>query len=221
MNKYRTDDNSHSIREQIRRADRQILINEADIRDLETMIRDLMSENERKMLILDDKNETEGILRYLLQHRCRHDLISRCAEHILNGRFAMHDLLRIFGTGIYTEASCLLSRAYDDVKSITETDCLSCPDPDTNKLVQDPEVQRLFSEYEQLIRQFDQKAEKHEILRYLVTDRYRNELIFLCTRYMLVEDLPVNDLKGMFGPDICAEAFMLYQDLRERWVRET
>ncbi len=225
MNNYQTEENSQDIPVEIlkliRHADRQIRINESEISDLETMIKELTYETEYKMLVLDDKDETEGILRYLLQHRCRHDLTSRCAGLILENRLPMSDLLRIFGPGIYAEAASLLDQAYKDCQNNDEINCFSCPDPDDNVLVQDPEVIRLFCEYERIIRFLDRKSEKQELLRYLVRDRYRNELVCLCTGYMLVESLPVNDIKGMFGPDICAEAFILLQDLREKWISET
>ena len=87
--------------------------------------------------------------------------------------------------------------------------------------VQDPEVYRLFAEYEQIMHELDQKAETQEILRYLIRDRYRSSLKCLCVKYILAEGLSVNDLKGMFGPDICAEAFLLYQKLQEQWLSET
>ena len=225
LNKYHTADNDHDIPagipEQIRRADRQILMNESDTKYLERMIRELISENEHMTGCLNEKDETECILRYLLNHRYRHDLTNRCAELILKGRYTISDLLRIFGHSIYAEAADLLDRAYSRHSSITETDTLSCPDPEDNVLTDDPEVHRLFSEYEQIMYFLDRKAEKQEVLRYLIRSRYRNELICLCTEYMLVEGLQVNDLKGMFGPDICSEAFILLQDLRDQWLTET
>lgn len=225
MNKYQTEENDQNIPAEIpkliRHAERQIRINEAEIRDLETMIKKLISETEHRMLILDNKDDTEGILGYLLQYRCRHDLVSRCACLILENRYQMRDLLRIFGSVIFTEAAVLLDQAYKSYQNNDETNGFSCPGPDDNVLVQDPEVIGLFCEYERIMRFLDRKAEKHELLRHLVRDRYRNELVCLCTRYMLVESLPVNDLKGMFGPDICAEAFILLQDMREKWTSET
>ena len=222
MNRYPTTDHKNELlTEMIERADRQLRINEADIKALQTMIADMIYENERVIGVLDQNDRTEGICRHLLQYQYRHDLINKCACMIMDGRFAAADLIRIFPHSIYTEAARLLEKAYTANKDESASDGISPPGSDESVFVQDPEVYRLFAEYEQIMHELDQKAETQEILRYLIRDRYRSSLKCLCVKYILAEGLSVNDLKGMFGPDICAEAFLLYQKLQEQWLSET
>ena len=222
MNKHQTSNYENKVlKETLERADTQIRVNETDIQDLHSMITDMIAENERMISVLDQNDRTEGICRHLLQYQYRHDLINKCACMIMDGRFAAADLIRIFPHSIYTEAARLLEKAYTANKNESASDGISPPGSDESVFVQDPEVYRLFAEYEQIMHELDQKAETQEILRYLIRDRYRSSLKCLCVKYILTEGLSVNDLKGMFGPDICAEAFLLYQKLQEQWVSET
>lgn len=222
MNKHQTSNYENKVlKETLERADTQIRVNEADIQDLHSMITDMIAENVRMISVLDQNDRTEGICRHLLQYQYRHDLINKCACMIMDGRFAAADLIRIFPHSIYTEAARLLEKAYTANKNESASDGISPPGSDESFFVQDPEVYRLFAEYEQIMHELDQKAETQEILRYLIRDRYRSSLKCLCVKYILTEGLSVNDLKGMFGPDICAEAFLLYQKLLEQWLSET
>ncbi|MBR3343317.1 MAG: hypothetical protein IKG34_03875 [Solobacterium sp.] len=222
MNKHQTSNYENKVlKETLERADTQIRVNETDIQDLHSMITDMIAENERMISVLDQNDRTEGICRHLLQYQYRHDLINKCACMIMDGRFAAADLIRIFPHSIYTEAARLLEKAYTANKNESASDGISPPGSDESVFVQDPEVYRLFAEYEQIMHELDQKAETQEILRYLIRDRYRSSLKCLCVKYILTEGLSVNDLKGMFGPDICAEAFLLYQKLQEQWFSET
>ncbi len=222
MNIHQTSNYENEVlKETLERADTQIRVNEADIQDLHSMITDMIAENERMISVLDQNDRTEGICRLLLQYQYRHDLIDQCAGLIMDGRFSAADLIRIFPDKIYTEAADLLAKAYAVRRNDPGSDSFHRPDPDESVFVQDPEVYRLFSEYEQIMHELDQKAEAQEIHRYLIADRYRCSLTCLCSKYILAEGLSVSDLKGMFGPDICAEAFMLYQHLKEQWLSET
>ncbi|MBQ9153908.1 MAG: hypothetical protein IJ130_08835 [Solobacterium sp.] len=70
-----------------------------------------------------------------------------------------------------------------------------------------------------MVNQLDPQDPYDGVLRYLLKNQCRNELVHRCA-LLILEDLPEEDLRELFSDEIYEDALELYEKAHSTWIRK-